>query len=260
MDRNIRYVRDKGVPNLLNDMVLHLLEKTPSDPITALIVFLEERQPATRAAGGPAPTEQPAKVAGAAAAEPQPSSSEAAAVDPKRASGVETAASDHTAAKRKEPPAEVLSAVEPTAANSDVQSILEKIATAEEAFHQLLVAAQQDLPANSPLFMALGLAVMGSKEIAVRSKGQPFAAEGSGAAEYLHLQSSVDTAQSLSHEVSAALVATSSSDLAGVAAAPLFAEYVKSLQQSEALCDEILSLETKIQVALLAASQQECCA
>eukprot|EP01006_Ploeotia_vitrea_P060440 TRINITY_DN75912_c0_g1_i1.p1 TRINITY_DN75912_c0_g1~~TRINITY_DN75912_c0_g1_i1.p1 ORF type:complete len:491 (-),score=76.21 TRINITY_DN75912_c0_g1_i1:128-1600(-) len=60
LQENIRYVREKKIAGLLNEMVLHILSKTPDEPLDELIEFLEKRRdksgkgrlPTTGAASG----------------------------------------------------------------------------------------------------------------------------------------------------------------------------------------------------------------
>eukprot|EP01012_Entosiphon_sulcatum_P064835 TRINITY_DN93692_c0_g1_i1.p1 TRINITY_DN93692_c0_g1~~TRINITY_DN93692_c0_g1_i1.p1 ORF type:complete len:442 (-),score=61.69 TRINITY_DN93692_c0_g1_i1:34-1323(-) len=46
LQENIRYVREKRVAALLNEMVLHILARNPDDPLDDLILFLEKQLPA----------------------------------------------------------------------------------------------------------------------------------------------------------------------------------------------------------------------
>eukprot|EP00755_Sulcionema_specki_P015304 Sspe_Gene.58995::Locus_32402_Transcript_1_1_Confidence_1.000_Length_2658::g.58995::m.58995 len=44
LDKNLRYVRDKRIALLLNEMVVHLLGQRPKDPLVSLIDFLESKE------------------------------------------------------------------------------------------------------------------------------------------------------------------------------------------------------------------------
>jgi hypothetical protein len=70
MDKNIKYVREQRVAPLLNDMVMHLLATTPTDPLTALITYLERRQHQDRHSQGPAPPAEGRPEAGRKAVKP----------------------------------------------------------------------------------------------------------------------------------------------------------------------------------------------
>jgi hypothetical protein len=58
MDKNIKYVREKRIALLLNDMVVHLLNTHPEEPLGALIDFLERKYPEETAEPEAEPTQK----------------------------------------------------------------------------------------------------------------------------------------------------------------------------------------------------------
>lgn len=96
MDRNIKYVREKRIAPLLNDMVMHLLASTPSDPLNSLIAFLEKRvstSPHTKTALGPAVA---ATVSSAPAAPIPPQDKKTSSSSPRNATGARDSTSAST--------------------------------------------------------------------------------------------------------------------------------------------------------------------
>ncbi|KAJ9453859.1 hypothetical protein DIPPA_21376 [Diplonema papillatum] len=91
MDRNLRYVKEKRIAMLLNEMVVHLLAQKPPDPTESLVEFLEAYK---KAQGQPPAAKRPSQ--GLAPAKPQ-----AAKQPARRASAVAAKWSEPVAAAER---------------------------------------------------------------------------------------------------------------------------------------------------------------
>lgn len=115
MDKNIKYVREKRIALLLNDMVVHLLNTHPEEPLGALIDFLERKYPEDIAEG-----------------EPESKQADVKEDDPDSAEGMKQEDDEHPPSRQQRHPVAKPPHIQPTGAEENqLRSALHQIVLSE---------------------------------------------------------------------------------------------------------------------------------